>query len=72
VVDLKNYKCGCYKWDATGVPCSHAITAIHEFKHKLEDYMPQYFTREKYVASYEGMIMPIPDKTMGEDGFFRC
>jgi hypothetical protein len=45
------------------VPCSHAIAAIHEFKHKPEDYMSPYFTREKYVASYEGMIMSIPDKT---------
>jgi hypothetical protein len=63
VVDLNNHKCGCYKWDITGVPRSHAITAIHEFKHKAEDYMSPYFTRKKYAASYEGMIMPIPDKT---------
>jgi hypothetical protein len=45
------------------VPCSNAITAIHKFKHKPEDYMSPYFIRKKYAASYEGMIMHIPDKT---------
>jgi hypothetical protein len=63
VVDLNNHKCGCYKWDVTRVPCSNAITAIHKFKHKPEDYMSPYFTRKKYATSYEGMIMHIPDKT---------
>jgi hypothetical protein len=62
VVDLNNHKCGCYKWDVTGVPCSHAVVAIHEFKHKPENYMSLFFTREKYVATYEGMIILVPDK----------
>ncbi|XP_062230269.1 uncharacterized protein LOC133927973 [Phragmites australis] len=63
VVDLDSRKCGYYKWDVTGVPCCHAIAAIHQFKHKPEDYISPYFTREKNIAAYEGMIMPIPDKT---------
>jgi hypothetical protein len=63
VVDLNNHKYECYKWDVTRVSCSHAIIAIHEFKHKPEDYMSPYFTRKKYAASYERMIMPIPNKT---------
>jgi hypothetical protein len=63
VMDLNSCKCGCYKWNVTGVPCSHAIAAIHKFKHKIEDYMSTYFTRQKYIASYEGMIMHVPDKT---------
>ncbi|XP_062232824.1 uncharacterized protein LOC133930156 [Phragmites australis] len=63
VVDLDNRKCGCYKWYVTGVPYYHGVAAIHQFKHRPEDHMSPYFTREKYIAAYEGMIMPVPDKT---------
>lgn len=40
--------------------------AIHNFMHKPEDDMSPYFSKGKYVAAYDGIIMPVPDKTWCE------
>jgi hypothetical protein len=31
-VNLDNRKCSCRKWDLTGLPCNHAVSAIYKAK----------------------------------------
>ena len=38
-VNLKDITCGCRKWDMTGVPCNHAISAIYKSKQHPEDFV---------------------------------
>ncbi|XP_038719827.1 uncharacterized protein LOC120012476 [Tripterygium wilfordii] len=45
VVDVGMRRCGCTKWDLTGIPCSHACDAIFHRQHYPEDYVHEYFKR---------------------------
>jgi hypothetical protein len=37
VVDIRNRKCRCRKWQMTGIPCAHAHSAITFHGHHPED-----------------------------------
>ncbi|XP_024200609.1 uncharacterized protein LOC112203945 [Rosa chinensis] len=39
VVDLGRRACACRRWDLTGIPCKHAISAINFMREKPEDYV---------------------------------
>uniref|UniRef100_A0A2N9EY34 SWIM-type domain-containing protein n=1 Tax=Fagus sylvatica TaxID=28930 RepID=A0A2N9EY34_FAGSY len=60
VVNLREKTCGCKKWDITGIPCHHAISAILHQGSKIEDYVDHCYTIEKYKKSYEPIIHPVP------------
>uniref|UniRef100_A0A2N9ETW0 SWIM-type domain-containing protein n=1 Tax=Fagus sylvatica TaxID=28930 RepID=A0A2N9ETW0_FAGSY len=60
VVNLREKTCGCKKWDITGIPCHHAISAILHQGSKIEDYVDHCYTIEKYKKSYEPIIYPMP------------
>uniref|UniRef100_A0A2N9HBF3 SWIM-type domain-containing protein n=1 Tax=Fagus sylvatica TaxID=28930 RepID=A0A2N9HBF3_FAGSY len=60
VVNLREKTCGCKKWDITGIPCHHAISAILHEGSKIEDYVDHCYTIEKYKKSYEPIIHPVP------------
>ncbi|KAE8784141.1 WD repeat-containing protein 43 [Hordeum vulgare] len=48
------------KWDLSGIPCNHAISAINKAKRFPEEYMSKFFNKPFYLSSYEPMIYPIP------------
>jgi hypothetical protein len=60
IVNLREKTCGCKKWDITGIPCHHAISAILHQGSKIEDYVDHCYTIEKYQKSYEPIIHPVP------------
>ena len=71
-VNLDNHTCGCRKWDLSGLPCNHAISAINKAKRFPEDFVCKFFRKPFYVAAYEPMIFPVPGehdwtKTTGPD-----
>ncbi|KAL8112935.1 hypothetical protein AgCh_020304 [Apium graveolens] len=39
-------------YDLTGIPCEHAIAAIHDRRHHPVDYVPDFYKKEKLMASY--------------------
>ncbi|XP_024164163.1 uncharacterized protein LOC112171170 [Rosa chinensis] len=39
VVDLTRRTCACRRWDLTGIPCKHAISAIHFMRQNPEDFV---------------------------------
>ena len=60
VVNLREKSCcGCKKWDITGIPCHHAISAILHQGGKIEDNVDHCYTIEKYKKSYEPIIHPV-------------
>uniref|UniRef100_A0A2N9ILE3 SWIM-type domain-containing protein n=1 Tax=Fagus sylvatica TaxID=28930 RepID=A0A2N9ILE3_FAGSY len=60
VMNLREKSCGCKKWDITGIPCHHAISAILYQRGKIEDYVDLCYTIEKYKKSYKPIIHPVP------------
>lgn len=51
-VDLDARSCDCRVYDLTGIPCEHAIAAIHDRRHHPVDYVSDYYKKENYLASY--------------------
>jgi hypothetical protein len=62
-VDLVKRTCGCRKWDLTGLPCHHAISAIYRASMYPEDYVHEFFKKAMYLEAYNPPIYPVP----GED-----
>ncbi|XP_074323846.1 uncharacterized protein LOC141660755 [Apium graveolens] len=52
-VDLENGSCDCRMYDLTGIPCHHAIAAIHSRRQEPLDYVSEYYKRDKYLATYK-------------------
>uniref|UniRef100_A0ACD5VMN3 Uncharacterized protein n=1 Tax=Avena sativa TaxID=4498 RepID=A0ACD5VMN3_AVESA len=59
-VNLAERKCGCFKWDLTGIPCKHAVAAIHKAKEFPEDYVSNFFKKTMYKEAYKNLIYPVP------------
>ena len=57
VVDLVNKTCSCRKYDLIGIPCNHAIFAIHFKREKPEDYVDAYYSKARYLEVYSRLIM---------------
>ena len=72
VVNLKNWACGCRKWDMRGVPCNHVVFAIYKSKQKTEDFVHGFFKKLLYRETYKQIIYLVPGPncwphTMGDD-----
>ncbi|XP_052731248.1 uncharacterized protein LOC128195986 [Vigna angularis] len=59
VVDLSNHTCTCYLWDLVGIPCRHAVAAIHYKSENPEHYVHPYYKKEAYRTCYAPIISPI-------------
>nr|XP_017223024.1 PREDICTED: uncharacterized protein LOC108199627 [Daucus carota subsp. sativus] len=51
-VDLSKKSCDCRIFDLTGIPCSHAIAAIHDKREQPVDYVSNYYKRDAYLTTY--------------------
>ena len=59
-VNLKDYTCGCRKWDMTGVPCNHGVSAINKAKLHPEDFVNAFFKKPMYQQAYSPIVYPVP------------
>jgi hypothetical protein len=59
-VNLDTRTCGCRKWDVSGIPCNHAISAIYKSKQHPEDFVHDFFKKPMYLAAYNPAIYPMP------------
>ncbi|KAK9291998.1 hypothetical protein L1049_019950 [Liquidambar formosana] len=62
MLEMDARTCSCRKWDLTGIPCIHAISAIRHANEKPEDYVHPAYTVETYKRTYEHMIYPVSSK----------
>ncbi|KAG8379523.1 hypothetical protein BUALT_Bualt07G0097900 [Buddleja alternifolia] len=58
-----NFSCFPRKWDLSGVPCVHAISAITSQGEHIEDYVHQCYRVETYNKVHAHAIMPINGKS---------
>ncbi|KAK8674102.1 hypothetical protein V6N13_112400 [Hibiscus sabdariffa] len=63
IVDLDEKSCSCRKWDLSGIPCAHAISAIWFNKEHPEAYVDACYTVDTQKKIYEETINPIRGKT---------
>ncbi|KAM3410369.1 hypothetical protein ACQJBY_002527 [Aegilops geniculata] len=59
-VNLQVHTCGCSKWDMTGVPCKHGVSAINKAKLHPEDFVSDFFKKPMYQAAYNPIVYPVP------------
>lgn len=64
-VNLFSRTCGCNKWQLTGIPCKHAVTAIFAAKERPEDYVDEYFRKEAYLE-HIAIIYPSQESMIGQ------
>ncbi|KAL4273388.1 hypothetical protein GQ457_13G021560 [Hibiscus cannabinus] len=56
VVDLVQHTCSCRRWDLSGIPCIHAISAIQETNRKPEDYVNECYHKSTQIVMYSNII----------------
>ncbi|XP_024047669.1 uncharacterized protein LOC102621741 isoform X2 [Citrus sinensis] len=65
VVNLQNRTCDCGAYQICGIPCKHVMPCIARRQEDAADYVDQKLTVEAYLATYSGVIHPLPDQTTG-------
>ena len=63
-VDLNRRTCACKAWNISRIPCCHAICAILDKKEDPEDYIHEWYHKDKYIETYKHTLNPIngPDE----------
>ncbi|WVZ12439.1 hypothetical protein V8G54_016969 [Vigna mungo] len=59
VVNLDNKDCSCRGWLITGIPCTHAITAMKFLNLNAEEYIAHWHRKSAYQDTYNSIIYPI-------------
>ncbi|XVE92877.1 hypothetical protein REPUB_Repub01dG0141500 [Reevesia pubescens] len=59
VMHLGEKTCTCRRWDLTGMPCKHDVSAIYTNRERPETYVHPCYSKETYLAVYGDMINPI-------------
>ncbi|KAL8485037.1 hypothetical protein ACS0TY_027368 [Phlomoides rotata] len=60
-VDLELRTCSCRSWGLSGIPCTHACSAILHQKLEPGDFVDECYSLETYKKVYAPHIMPIYD-----------
>lgn len=58
-VDLEEMSCTCRRWQLSGIPCKHAISAIYNQGHMPHDYVDSFYTVDCYKKIYEHAILGV-------------
>jgi hypothetical protein len=64
-VDLARRTFTCRKWDISGLPCEHAISAIYVKDQDPVGFVDSCYSQRKYLEAYDLIIHPIVGKTSG-------
>jgi hypothetical protein len=60
-VDIMKRTCSCRRWDLSGIPCCHAVSALRHDEFPPEDYVSSCYSIERYCRAYEHIILPCRD-----------
>ncbi|KAL0355810.1 UNVERIFIED_CONTAM: hypothetical protein Sradi_4027900 [Sesamum radiatum] len=55
VVNLQQHTCTCRKWDLTGIPCNHGMSAICSQSLEPEDFVNKCYSVERHFLRYTSM-----------------
>lgn len=63
-VDLNSQQCSCRKWQLSGIPCPHAISALNHNQLVPKDYVADCYKKDTYMKAYEHMMYPMRGRDM--------
>jgi hypothetical protein len=66
VVRALDRECQCEEWQHTELPCQHALCLIiaQPFRNvKLEEFVDEYYSMEKFQNAYKRVVVPLGDKS---------
>jgi hypothetical protein len=58
-VDVEQMTCSCRLWQLAGIPCCHAIFALHLMSKNPEDYIADCYTIQTYNNIYQHCMLPM-------------
>ncbi|CAM0946298.1 unnamed protein product [Alopecurus aequalis] len=61
-VNLDAATCSCRKWDMTGLPCNHTVSAIYKARMHPEDFVSDFFKKPMYINSYRHIFCHMPEQ----------
>ena len=61
IINLEAHTCDCRRWQATGIPCAHALAIILHLHKDPFSYVESCFHSVAYRQTYANPIYPIPD-----------
>ncbi|KAF3680511.1 hypothetical protein FXO38_02266 [Capsicum annuum] len=59
IVDLSRQYCSFREWMLKGIPCPHAVAALHHKKLEPVNYISHWYNRETYMNTYSFFIQPV-------------
>ncbi|KAL5704299.1 hypothetical protein ACHQM5_022747 [Ranunculus cassubicifolius] len=59
IVDMNLKVCSCGLWSLSGIPCTHAIAAIYHLRDQPENYVSDWYHRNKMEMAYFHGLEPI-------------
>ena len=60
VVNLKDCKCTCNKWQSFGIPYSHVLVVCAHARIDSWQYVDKYYNIDAYTRCYTPKFFPIP------------
>jgi hypothetical protein len=60
-VDTRREMCSCKRWDLSGIPCCHGVSALRYDKIPPESRVNSCYSIATYCKAYEHIIMPCQD-----------
>ncbi|XP_074342933.1 uncharacterized protein LOC141680667 [Apium graveolens] len=66
-MNLQEGTCSCRVWELTGIPCSHAISAIQKMRNDPVDFVSHWFKKEAYTKTYSYCLEVIKGKSFWEE-----
>ncbi|XP_057773865.1 uncharacterized protein LOC130993105 [Salvia miltiorrhiza] len=64
VVDVDKTTCTCREWDLTGIPCIHAMSALHYMGRDPIEVVHEYYHVATYLKAYEVGLEPCRGESM--------
>ncbi|XP_065871745.1 uncharacterized protein [Euphorbia lathyris] len=64
VVDLKLLTCLCRAWALKGIPCQHAVAAMHKLKLDPTNYISHWYHNDTYIKAYSMFIQHVLNMKM--------
>lgn len=65
-VNVKDRTCTCRRWDLTGIPCVHGISAIWALNEDPMDYVHELYSVDNYQKCYANCILPLSGQSEWE------
>ena len=62
IINLETHTCNCHRWQATGIPCAHALAIMLHLRKDPFSYVESCFHSVAYRQTYANPIFPIPDR----------